>query len=87
MLYNRNFKNIDSDIDRQISIKEIDLIGVSKHSIERLKRLVEEYSYISMGNCGHEYDCCGCVSSYYVTLLLDDKKTTAILKRTVNFNY
>lgn len=87
MLYRNDFTPLYREIDSTSSIKEIDLRGVSKYSIDRLKRLVEEYEYISMPYCGHEYDCCGCVSSYYVELLLDDKQTTAILKRTVNFNY
>lgn len=85
MIYKGGFKTIEQDYDFVSSIREIDLRGVSDYSIERLKRWAKKYSYVSLPYCGHEHDCCGCVSSYYIELLLS--KDTAMIKRTINFNY
>lgn len=90
MLNNFKFKSelIGGDYDQHI--KQIDYNIpwglISKHGYklirEEVRRLYEPYR---PGGCGHDWDCCGCVTS--VTHDISYHKDGIRIIETTNFNY
>jgi len=68
----------DSDFDRTIETRTI-YGKMTKKRYKRMMRGIRAYNYAGEAphgrsesgyrySCGHDYDCCGCVSSYGISL-------------------
>jgi len=57
---NSKWISMDGDIDFRLSVRCINL-PLNKKNYKLLDRYCRKNSYSS--RCGHEWDCCGCVSS------------------------
>lgn len=80
----RNLIKIESENDRAVWQKRIDLTGVSIFSIERLKKFVENRGFENY-RCGCDYDCCGCVAFTHTELFRSED--SAIIVFTTAYNY
>lgn len=79
----KNFKQIEADIDYNVS--ERILIGrLTKLRYNALDRYCRASTFRA-GNCGHEYDCCGCLSSQSLTF--EHKHNRTVLTLSLTFNY
>jgi hypothetical protein len=86
----RNFKNISEDYDRYESVRE--LVGrVTDKRIQAIDSFVmafneeNRYPYGQGYSCGHIHDCCGCLSSSYMSLEVTDNSIK--IYHTENYNY
>jgi len=79
----RKFKIIEADIDYKMS--ERILTGrLTKLRYKVLDRYCRQRTFRA-GNCGHDYDCCGCLSSQSLTF--EHKHNRTVLTLSITFNY
>jgi len=79
----KNYKLIESDIDYKIYEKSFSgKLTRSRYFI--ISKYCKKYTYTT-GNCGHNWDCCGCLSSQSMEFTYKHNRVTIIL--TESFNY
>jgi hypothetical protein len=86
----KNFKNISEDYDRYESVRE--LVGrVTDKRIQAVDSFImtfnedNRYPYGQGYSCGHIHDCCGCLSSSYMSFEVTDNSIK--IYHTENYNY
>lgn len=80
---NYKFKTIEGDMDYNVS--QYSFSGkMTKLRWKLLDRYVRKNSF-SGSNCGHEWDCCGCLCSRTISLTYSANQVT--ITQTENFNY
>lgn len=80
----KNFQIFGGDIDHTI----YDRVITGRLTRKRYKTIMR-YARMrsrSLGHCGHEWDCCGCVSATYMNVDFTELDTVYI-QYTVNYNY
>ena len=78
-----NWEQIDGDIDVRTYEKVIKG-RITKGRFQAIKSYARKNTFRT-GNCGHEFDCCGCLSSSRVEIAY--KPNAIVLTRTLTYNY
>jgi hypothetical protein len=78
----KNFKIINSDMDYTIS-KRIFSGKITKNRYKILDRFCRKNSFRT--NCGHEWDCCGCMCSQYMEFEYKNNQVILILHNSFNY--
>lgn len=80
----KNFKRVSSDMDCQVMEKTINCVRLTRRRMKLILAYCRTHTK-RWGNCGHEWDCCGCVSS--TSMEIEYNYPFIILTYTVQFNY
>ena len=80
----KGFKIIAADIDGQTSVKIINALRLTKKRFKTLHRYARNHSH-SISNCGHEWDCCGCLCSQRMELIYNYPFIT--ITYSIGFNF
>lgn len=78
------FKKIDSDMDSAI-YERIIKGRLTKKRYKIIAREVRKMDIGSLPNCGHEYDCCGCLCYQWANFT--HKYNLTIIKVGYSYNY
>lgn len=79
---------IDGDIDYKTSQRRPLIINrsMSRKRWQRLYKAIRKLTkYHHMGNCGHEWDCCGCLSSIYGDWKVNGNEITISVTHSYNY--
>ena len=80
------FKTIEAEMDSIISEAEIKGRFTKKRFKTISSNIRKRFNLGRAGYCGHEWDCCGCLSSQYAELRFDPKNSRIVVRIAQYFN-
>ena len=81
------FKTVEGDVDSRIYEAEISGRFTKKRFKVIFSNVRKLFNLGRAGYCGHEWDCCGCLSSQYAEIRFDPKNSRIVVRMSQHFNY